>query len=100
MNVKILYNGNKFHITALVFVLVLAAFIRYRVAPISAGYDMAQFWAFARVFQTYGLDFYRYADAKSDIFPYWGWGFFYPPIWLLILGLALFSSRQAWLPDI
>lgn len=84
-----LRNSNKFHIVALVLVLALAAFFRFWAAPLSAGQDVAQFWAFAKVFQDHGLDFYRYADASLDIFPYHGWGFFYPPIWLLTLGLAL-----------
>jgi hypothetical protein len=66
-----------------------AAFIRWWAAPLSAGPDVAQFWAFAKVFHAHGLDFYRYADATLDIFPYKGWGFFYPPVWLLLLGLAL-----------
>jgi hypothetical protein len=70
-------------------VLVLATFIRFWAAPLSAGPDVPQFWAFAKVFQEHGLDFYRYADASLDTFPYSGWGFFYPPLWLLILGLAL-----------
>lgn len=85
-----LHNSNKFHIAALVLVLAIAAFIRFWAAPISAGQDVAQFWAFAKIFQDHGLDFYRYADAKLDIFPYYGWSFCYPPIWLLILGLVLF----------
>jgi hypothetical protein len=72
-----------------IIVLALAAFLRFWAAPLSAGQDVAQFWAFARIFQDYGLDFYRYADARLDIFPYAGWGFFYPPVWILILGLAL-----------
>lgn len=72
-----------------IIVLALAAFLRFWAAPLSAGQDVAQFWAFAKVFQDYGLDFYRYADARLDIFPYAGWGFFYPPVWILILGLAL-----------
>lgn len=84
-----LRNSNKFHIAALVLVLALAAFFRFWAAPLSAGPDVAQFWAFAKVFQDHGLDFYRFADASLDIFSYHGWGFFYPPIWLLTLGLAL-----------
>lgn len=63
-----------------IIVLALAAFLRFWAAPLSAGQDVAQFWAFAKVFQDYGLDFYRYADARLDIFPYAGWGFFYPPV--------------------
>lgn len=82
-------ENSKFYIGALLLALAAAAFIRFWAAPLSAGQDVAQFWAFAKVFQAHGLDFYRYADAKLDIFPYQGWGFFYPPIWLLLLGLAL-----------
>ena len=75
---------------ALALALSLAAFIRFWAAPISTGPDVPQFWAFAKVFHDHGLDFYRFADASLAIFPYPGWGFFYPPIWLLILGLVLF----------
>ncbi len=67
----------------------LAAFIRFWAAPFSTGPDVPQFWAFAKVFHDHGLDFYRFADASLPIFPYQGWGFLYPPVWLLILGLAL-----------
>jgi hypothetical protein len=84
-----LHNSDKFYIPALILALALAAFLRFWAAPLSAGQDDAQFWAFAKVFQAHGLDFYRYAEAKLDIFPYPGWGFFYPPIWLLLLGMAL-----------
>jgi len=81
--------SNKLHILALGLALVLAALCRLWAAPISAGPDVVQFWAFANVFQIHGLDFYRYADATAAIFPFKGWGFVYPPIWLLLLGLAL-----------
>ena len=73
-------------------VLVLAAFIRLWAAPISSGPDVAQFWAFAKVFQIHGLDFYRYADAQLDIFPMKSWGFVYPPVWLLISRVCLFFA--------
>jgi hypothetical protein len=78
----------------LVFGLVLAgaAFIRFWAAPLSSGVDVPQFWAFARVFQIYGIDFYRYAGGTLDIFPTQGWGFVYPPVWLLILRLALVAA--------
>jgi len=79
----------------LVIVFALAAFIRLWVASISAGPDVAQFWAFAKVFQTHGLDFYRYADAHGSIFPMQGWGFVYPPIWLLISRVALFFAPSS-----
>jgi hypothetical protein len=71
-------------------VLIIAAFIRIWTAEISSGPDVTQFWAFAKVFQQHGLDFYRYADAQLGIFPNKGWGFVYPPIWLLILRISLF----------
>ncbi len=70
-------------------ILIVAASIRFWAAPLSAGPDVAQFWAFANVFQHHGLDFYRYADATLDLFPFYGWGFVYPPIWLFVLGMAL-----------
>lgn len=72
--------------------LVLAACIRLWAAPISSGPDVAQFWAFAKVFQIHGLDFYRYADAQLDIFPMKSWGFVYPPVWLLISRVCLFFA--------
>jgi len=81
--------SNKIHVLALGLVLVLAALCRFWAAPISAGPDMCQFWAFAKVFQIHGLDFYRYADGTAAIFPFKEWPFVYPPILLLLLGLAL-----------
>ncbi|MFO8100561.1 MAG: hypothetical protein R6U37_00115 [Dehalococcoidia bacterium] len=63
----------------------LAAFFRFWAAPLSAGPDIIQFRAFAQVFESEGLDFYKYADATDGSFPYWGWAYVYPPIWLLIL---------------
>jgi len=59
------------------------------------GPDVAQFWAFAKVFQAHGLDFYRYADAQLDIFPVKGWGFVYPPIWLLISRVSLLFAPSS-----
>ena len=73
-------------------IFVIAAFIRLWAAEISSGPDVAQFWAFAKVFQAHGLDFYRYADAQLAIFPTKGWGYVYPPIWLLISRLSLFFA--------
>jgi hypothetical protein len=84
--------SNKIYLLIFGLVLALAAFIRFWAAPLSAGVDVPQFWAFARVFQLHGLDFYRYADASLDIFPTPGWGFVYPPLWLLILRLALVAA--------
>ena len=74
----------------LAIVIAIAAFIRIWAAEISSGPDVVQFWAFAKVFQTHGFDFYRYADAQLDIFPVKGWGFFYPPVWLVISRVSLF----------
>jgi len=76
-------------------IFIVAAFIRIWAAEISSGPDVAQFWAFAKVFQLHGLDFYRYADAQLAIFPVKGWGFVYPPIWLLITRLSLFFSPSS-----
>jgi hypothetical protein len=90
--VRIPQISSKIFLLVFGLVLALAAFIRYWAAPISAGVDVPQFWGFARVFQIYGIDFYRYADASLDLFPTQGWGFVYPPIWLLILRLALIAA--------
>jgi hypothetical protein len=89
IRLQIIKFGGKYHWLFLGLVLAAGAFIRFWAAPLSAGVDVPQFWAFARVFQIYGLDFYRYADATLDIFPVHGWGFVYPPVWLLLLRLAL-----------
>lgn len=78
-----------YHFFILGIFLAAAAYFRIWAAPLSAGPDVAQFWAFATVFHTNGLDFYRFAEAKLAIFPFSGWGYFYPPVWLLILGLCL-----------
>ena len=83
---------DKYYLLVLGVALITAAFFRFWAAPLSAGPDVAQFWAFAKVFKIYGLDFYRYADATLSIFPFKGWGFVYPPLWLLILGLALLAA--------
>ena len=72
--------------------ILLAGFIRVWAAPISAGPDVAQFWGFAKLFQIHGLNFYQHADGYDSILPTQGWGFVYPPIWLLILRAALFAS--------
>ena len=73
----------------------LAAAIRWWAAPISAGPDIAQFWAFARVFQLHGLNFYQYADASGNIFPFKYWAYVYPSPWLLILRICLFAVPGA-----
>ena len=84
----------------LVFVLAVAAFLRIWAAKISSGPDVPQFWAFAKVFQAHGFDFYRYADAQLDIFPMKGWGFVYPPIWLLISRVSLFFAPHSQLINV
>ena len=76
-------------------VLVIAAFIRIWAAEISSGPDIGQFWAFSKVFQAHGFDFYRYADAQLPIFPNKGWGFVYPPVWLLISRVSLFFAPSS-----
>jgi hypothetical protein len=96
----LLHFSNKFYLIAFGFVLAFAAYSRFWAAPLSAGQDVAQFWAFAKVFQMHGLDFYRYADASLDIFPTKGWGFVYPPIWLLILSLALLATPMSSATDV
>ena len=63
-----------------------AAWLRFWAAPLSAGPDVPQFWGFAELFRLHGLDFYRYACGQSDLLAHQGWGFVYPPVWLLILG--------------
>jgi len=90
---------NALHSGLLGVVLTIAALMRLWAAPLSAGPDVAQFRAFAGLFHDYGLDFYRYADAALDIFPFEGWAFVYPPIWLLVLGATLLlvpSSTVRW----
>ena len=85
----IVWMSHHIPLIILAIVFAIAAFIRLWAASISAGPDVAQFWAFAKVFQAQGLDFYRYADAQGSIFPMQGWSFVYPPIWLLISRVSL-----------
>ena len=82
---------SKGYIGVFVIVLGFAAYARFWAAPLSAGVDVPQFWAFAKIFEQYGLNFYRYADATLKIFPENGWAYVYPPVWLLILRLALLA---------
>jgi hypothetical protein len=84
--------GKKFYLVLFGLALAIAAYIRFWAAPYSAGADVPQFWAFAKMFQIHGLDFYRYADASTDFFPTPGWGYLYPPIWLLISRLSLIAA--------
>ncbi len=67
-----------------VVVFALAAAARGWAAPLSSGVDPPQFWAFAKVFTMYGLDFYKCSGGTMPIFPTQGWAFVYPPLWLLI----------------
>jgi hypothetical protein len=87
--------SGKFYLGVFGIFLAAAAYIRFWAAPLSAGVDVPQFWAFAKVFEQYGLDFYRYADASLPIFPTPGWGFVYPPVWLLILRIALLAAPNS-----
>jgi hypothetical protein len=91
---------NHIPLTILIVVFAVAAFIRLWAAEISSGPDVSQFWAFAKVFQTHGLDFYRYADAQGSIFPMQGWGFVYPPVWLVIERISLAFVPNSTLPNI
>jgi len=75
--------------------LAAAGFFRMWAAPLSAGVDIGQFWGFAKLFESHGLDFYRFADGTDPILPVNGWGYVYPPIWLLILRGALFVSPDS-----
>jgi hypothetical protein len=92
--------SNRFYLGVFGLALALAAYFRFWAAPLSAGVDVPQFWAFAKVFQLHGVDFYRYADASLGIFPTKGWGFVYPPVWLLILRLALLAAPLSSATDI
>jgi uncharacterized membrane protein len=87
--------SSKIHYLVLGLALALAALARFWAAPLSAGPDVCQFWAFAQVFQIHGLDFYRYADATLAIFPHKLWAFVYPPVWLLLLALALIMAPES-----
>ncbi len=80
--------GFKSFVFVLIAVFGLAAFFRFWAAPLSTGPDVVQFWSFANAFDEHGIEFYQYADATDGSFAYWGWGYVYPPLWLLILGLV------------
>jgi hypothetical protein len=82
---------SQYHFVVLGIFLAAAAYFRIWAAPLSAGPDVAQFWGFATVFHTHVFDFYRYADGTLPIYPFKGWDYFYPPIWLIILGLCLLA---------
>jgi hypothetical protein len=83
---------NKYHFIVFGVFLAGAVYIRVWAAPLSSGPDVAQFWAFATVFHSHGIDFYRYASATDSTFPFQGWGYVYPPVWLLILGICLLAA--------
>lgn len=84
--------SSKLYLLALGLILGAAAFFRFWAAPLSAGPDVAQFWAFAKMFQLHGLDFYQYAAGNASNFPFSGWAFVYPPVWLLMLGLSMLAA--------
>ena len=84
--------SSKLYLLALGLILGAAAFFRFWAAPLSAGPDVAQFWAFAKMFQLHGLDFYQYAAGNASNFPFSGWKFAYPPVWLLMLGLSMLAA--------
>ncbi len=91
---------DKYHFLVFGILLAGAIYIRAWAAPLSAGPDVAQFWALATVFHNHGIDFYQYASATDGTFPFYGWGFFYPPIWLLILGLCLLGASASQAMDL
>jgi len=74
------------------FFVVLAAYLRFWAAPLSAGPDVSQFWGFAKLFEIHGLDFYQFADGYDPLLANEGWAFVYPPLWLFVLRLALFAA--------
>ena len=76
-------------LVAFVVVFLAGAAARIVAAPYSATQDMAQFWSFAQLFKEHGLDFYKYYSGYDPINPWQGWGYVYPPIWILILVIAL-----------
>jgi len=86
---------DKYHFLVFGGLLTGAIYIRVWAAPLSAGPDVAQFWALATIFHNHGIDFYQYASATDGTFPFYGWGFFYPPVWLLILGLCLLAASAS-----
>ena len=90
----------KYHFLVFGILLTGAIYIRVWAAPLSAGPDVAQFWALATVFHSHGIDFYQYGSATDGTFPFWGWGFFYPPVWLLILGLCLLGASASQATDL
>ena len=57
------------HVIILGIVLILAAVIRVWAAPTSAGTDVAQFWAFARVFQAARSGFLPLRECTARHFP-------------------------------
>jgi len=78
------------------------SWVRFWAVPLSSGPDVAQFWGFAELFRLHGADFYRYASGQSDLLAHQGWGFVYPPVWLILLGGAylLIPDAQASLREI
>ena len=54
----------------LIIAVAIAGMVRWWAAPLSAGPDVTQFWAFAQAFHIYGIDFYCYAEATAEMFPH------------------------------
>ncbi len=87
--------ADRWAITAFLTVFFIASLARLWAAPYSATQDMAQFWSFAQLFKEHGLDFYQYSSGTEPINPFYNWGYVYPPLWLLMLGLALLAAPMA-----
>lgn len=88
---NLFHSKGSIYIILFILAIAIAGAVRWWAAPLSAGPDVAQFWAFGQVFHIHGLDFYRYAEATADIFPFKLWGYVYPPVWLLILGVCFYA---------
>jgi hypothetical protein len=86
---KFFHSKGSIYTVLFIIAVAIAGTVRWWVAPLSAGPDVTQFWAFAQAFHIHGLDFYRYAEATADMFPQKMWGYVYPPTWVLILGICL-----------
>jgi len=87
--------GQRWALGLFIVIFLIAATVRAWAAPFSATEDMAQFWSFAQLFKEHGLDFYRFYAGTDPINPIQGWGFVYPPVWLLFLGLGLLAVPAA-----
>ncbi len=88
-------GGDRWALGAFIIVFYIAIVSRMWAAPFSATQDMAQFWSFAQLFKEHDLNFYAHYDGTEPINPFYSWGFVYPPVWLLLLGLALAAVPMA-----